>query len=175
MILPIQFEKSIDFAAMKELPNLPAIYVILKDDDILYVGSSFYLRNRICTHGRMFDFMSNGANKLAWCEHADVNTLRKYEREMIIQLKPTLNKNGFNEVVGYPHAKPPIPRSALLTRTLELLKNRPSFLTLNMIQIETTLPEGWLVSIMCNPKMSPSVDRIVLLYEYLSGNKLVLK
>jgi hypothetical protein len=67
-----------------------------------------------------------------------------------------------------------IPRSELLDLTIELLKNRPKSTTLQKIQTDTGLPEGWLVSVLCNPELSPSVDRIVLLYEYLSGNKLNL-
>lgn len=65
-----------------------------------------------------------------------------------------------------------IPRSQLLERTIDLLKNRPKETTLQLIQSKTDLPEGWLVSLLCNPEISPSVDRIVLLYEFLSGNKL---
>jgi hypothetical protein len=66
----------------------------------------------------------------------------------------------------------PVPRSRLYTRTLELLRNRPRTQTLRVISDDTSLPEGWLVSILCKPCLSPSVDRIEVLYEYLSSKRL---
>lgn len=65
-----------------------------------------------------------------------------------------------------------LPRSKLYTRTIELLRNRPRTKTLGQISHETGLPLGWLVSILCKPYLSPSVDRIEVLYEYLSSRPL---
>lgn len=56
--------------------------------------------------------------------------------------------------------------------TMDLLRNRPITKTLSMISQATGLPEGWLASILRNPNMSPSVDRIETLYEYLSYKEL---
>lgn len=62
--------------------------------------------------------------------------------------------------------------SAFYSYTLELLRNRPITLTLDRLSRETGLPEGWLLSILSKPHISPSVDRVVKLYEYLSNKPL---
>lgn len=55
---------------------------------------------------------------------------------------------------------------------MRLLRNRPTPTTLRIISTQAQLPEGWLLSILHKPDMSPSVDRIEKLYEYLSGKQL---
>lgn len=62
----------------------------------------------------------------------------------------------------------------LYLRTLELLLNRPKEISLQDISADTGLPRGWLLSIIAKPHLSPSVDRIVRLYEYLRGEPLHL-
>ncbi len=64
------------------------------------------------------------------------------------------------------------PRCTLYTRTLERLRSRPEKLTLSVISQDTGLPRDWLALILGKPDLSPSVDRIQRLYEYLSGNEL---
>lgn len=62
--------------------------------------------------------------------------------------------------------------SRLYVRTLELLRNRPATKTLRGISDDTGLPEAWLAKILTAPRISPSVDRICILYEYLSKKQL---
>ena len=64
------------------------------------------------------------------------------------------------------------PRSKLYLRTIQLLRDRPREISLNVIHLGTGLPRDWLVAILRDPHSSPSVDRIEKLYEYLSGNVL---
>lgn len=64
------------------------------------------------------------------------------------------------------------PRSKLYLKTMELLRNRPVTLTYIDIERVTGLSPLWLTTIMQHPEISPSVDRIELLYEYLSGKQL---
>jgi len=63
---------------------------------------------------------------------------------------------------------------ALYLDTIRLLKNRPQPLTLKKISEDTGLPAPWLFSILAQPDLSPSVDRVVKLYEYLKGSPLAL-
>lgn len=65
-------------------------------------------------------------------------------------------------------------RSKLYKKTLEFLLNRPDWLTLATISKDTGLPVGWLVSIVAHPDMSPSVDRIERLYNYLSPKPFII-
>ena len=64
------------------------------------------------------------------------------------------------------------PRSKLYVRTLELLRDRPASKKLAVVAQDTGLPREWLISILVRPHTSPSVDRIEVLYEYLSGKSL---
>lgn len=57
----------------------------------------------------------------------------------------------------------------LRDRTIELLKNRPVWMTLGIISIETTIPEGWLKSLSQNKIEDPSVNRIETLKNYLEN------
>lgn len=66
----------------------------------------------------------------------------------------------------------PVRRSRLYERTIYLLRNRPITKTLKIISVETNLPEGWLLSILNKPYIMPAVDRVEILYEYLSGKQL---
>jgi hypothetical protein len=67
------------------------------------------------------------------------------------------------------------PRSRLYLRTIDLLKTRPREKSLAVICRDTGLPRAWLVDIMGNGERSPSVDRIEILYEYLSGTNLDIR
>lgn len=71
--------------------------------------------------------------------------------------------------------KHPVPRSALLERTLHLLRERSRTKTLQIIEQETGLQVPWLKGLLRGKTNSPSVCRIVLLYEYLSGKTLAIE
>lgn len=66
----------------------------------------------------------------------------------------------------------PIPRCALLLRTIELLRHRPRALTLETIRKDTNLSIRWLSNLISDDFGSPSVCRVVKLYEYLSNKTL---
>jgi hypothetical protein len=69
-----------------------------------------------------------------------------------------------------------IPKSELLSVTMQLLRDRPRHKTLEDISEATGLPIPWLLSLTGgNPPESPGVDRIVVLYEHLSGFKLEVR
>lgn len=70
-----------------------------------------------------------------------------------------------------------IPRSRLLVRTLELLRDRPKEKTLDIIARDTGLKITWLnyISSQIQSNAGASCDRIEVLYEYLSGTKLIIK
>lgn len=57
----------------------------------------------------------------------------------------------------------------LRDQTIKLLKNRPVWMTLGIISMETTIPEGWLKSLSQNKIHDPSVNRIETLKNYLEN------
>lgn len=68
-----------------------------------------------------------------------------------------------------------VPRSRLLDRTVDLLRNRPRTLTLQMVSADTGLHTRWLHILLNREGLSPSVDAVVVLYEYLTKSKLPVK
>lgn len=67
-----------------------------------------------------------------------------------------------------------LPKSRLLARTLQLLRERPNGVTLESIAKATGLKLTWLAYIQLHNRgeFSASVDRIEVLYEHLTGTKL---
>ncbi len=63
--------------------------------------------------------------------------------------------------------------SRLLTRTRELLAQKTHNEMMEIAQA-TSLPYSWLMAVRYKP-ITPAVDRVEKLYEYLSGNKLEVK
>lgn len=74
-----------------------------------------------------------------------------------------------------PYQKMVVPRSRLMLRTMELLRQRPRTLTVDMIAQDTGLHPGWIARLSNPAYGSPSVDAVVKLYEYLSGHPLDIK
>lgn len=67
---------------------------------------------------------------------------------------------------------PPVPSTActLLTRTIELVRTCGK--SPGKIAAETGLSVYWITSLRYDTTKEPSVNKIVMLYEYLSGKKL---
>lgn len=63
---------------------------------------------------------------------------------------------------------------SLFAHTVTLLRNRPAPLTLRQISEETGLGEQWLSMILRKPDVDPGVKKTQTLYEYLSGEKLLV-
>lgn len=62
--------------------------------------------------------------------------------------------------------------SKLVTRVIELLRNRPYTLFVKIIAEDTGVPEPWIKALYQGRIKEPSCVRIEILYEYLSGNTL---
>ncbi len=60
----------------------------------------------------------------------------------------------------------------LLEKTLELVRTRTITLTYKQIEAETDIPSSWLKMFSRGEIADPSVNRVVKLYEYLSGHEL---
>lgn len=59
--------------------------------------------------------------------------------------------------------------TSLRDRTIELLNNRPVWMTFQIIFMETTIPVGWLKSFSQNKMSDPGVNRVETLKNYLEN------
>ena len=64
-------------------------------------------------------------------------------------------------------AKKQVARGSLHKKAIELLHNRPVFLTVEDIARETDLPEGWINNLIYDRQDDPSVNRVELLVTIL--------
>lgn len=62
--------------------------------------------------------------------------------------------------------------SQLKNKAVELLQNRPAWMTLKAISEATKIPEGWLKMLAQDKIEEPSVVRIEALYNHLSNQPL---
>lgn len=65
-----------------------------------------------------------------------------------------------------------IPPGELLTKVLTMLSDRPRDVSYKDISDKLNLPEPWIKAVATGQIKDPSVNRIEMLYEYLSGTPL---
>lgn len=83
---------SLSLAEHSRLPSCPAIYFVLQENRILYIGQTVNLTQRWATHNRLKQFANMvGDVRIAWLECSDTNLLLKIESALIEQFKPELN------------------------------------------------------------------------------------
>ena len=83
---------SLPLSERKHLPSCPAIYFVMQDDRVLYIGQTTNLAQRWATHNRLKQFAKMvGDIRVAWLECSDKALLRKVEAALIEQFKPELN------------------------------------------------------------------------------------
>ena len=81
-------------AERSRLPSCPAIYFVLADDNILYIGQTVNLTQRWAVHHTRNYLQSLSSNvRVAWLECQDKKLLRKVEAALIDQFEPELNGN----------------------------------------------------------------------------------
>lgn len=88
---------SASFCSRKNLPGIPAIYfAISRTSEVLYVGRSRWLRNRLQSHNLICELDYLGCNKIAWIEFEDTwgttGCLLVTERFFIKKYEPLLNR-----------------------------------------------------------------------------------
>lgn len=65
-----------------------------------------------------------------------------------------------------------VKQMSLVTRTKELMKERPRHLTIAVISSKTGLTVGWLQSFSATGEKDPGANRVQTLYEFLTGKQL---
>lgn len=82
---------SLPLSERKHLPSCPAIYFVMQDDCILYIGKTVDLAQRLAAHNRKKQFASFGVVRIAWLECSDTGMLTEIETALIEHFKPLLN------------------------------------------------------------------------------------
>lgn len=171
----------IEYFRMKDLPNISGVYAIFNDNNCLYVGSSVVIRNRIVHHNKRSSFLENSASYIIWFVEEKLEKLASLENEKIKLFKPTLNcvGNRSDKIKKPSHfGKHELQKQGVTTllrdTTLKLLQNRSSQINLKEISEKSSLPLFWLKSFYTGKCADPGVNRVQALYEYITGEKLVL-
>jgi hypothetical protein len=66
----------------------------------------------------------------------------------------------------------PIGSTSLRRKTLELVQNRPARIKLKTIADDLGLPMAWLSAFSRGELEAPNVDRVQLIWEYMTGREL---
>lgn len=74
----------------KELPHVSAIYFVVEDEVLLYIGLTIDIKNRWSGHHRLNDF--SDVAKIYWLE-TNAQDLAAREVEFITEFSPELNAN----------------------------------------------------------------------------------
>lgn len=83
---------SLPLSERSQLPTTPAIYFVLKGDQVAYIGKTINLAQRLAAHNRRKQFTQLGSNiRIAWLSCSDVGLLGQIETALIEHFKPLLN------------------------------------------------------------------------------------
>lgn len=77
------------------LPSCPAVYFVIQEDTVLYIGKAVNLAQRWGSHQRWYqlkDRQINGTIYIAWLECDETKCLELIEAAMINLINPALNK-----------------------------------------------------------------------------------
>ena len=83
---------SLPLLQRRSLPDSPALYFVLDNDQVLYVGRATSLLKRWINHYRSTDLEKFRNVKIAGLKCSDLNHLLRIERTLIQAFKPPLNK-----------------------------------------------------------------------------------
>lgn len=106
---------SLPLESRRELSPCPAIYFVLKGEQVLYIGRTVNLNKRWRKHAKLRQLKSyTGHIHIAWLECNDISLLSSIEIALINFFQPELNG----------HSPNPNERIALIRRQLGLTQRR---------------------------------------------------
>jgi len=74
-----------------DLPDTAAIYFVLADNTVLYIGQSINVRQRWAAHHRLKQLNERDGCRIAWMTVDDAGLLDELERACIAHFQPMLN------------------------------------------------------------------------------------
>jgi hypothetical protein len=88
------------------LPNIPALYFCISDNDLLYLGITHDLNRRWQAHHKTIELISHPKVKIHWLAIAVADISTKLERTFIQHWQPALNKR-LNNFITTQKISPP--------------------------------------------------------------------
>jgi predicted GIY-YIG superfamily endonuclease len=88
---------SLPFELIKELPKRSAVYFVISNNEVVYIGSSCNLNRRWKEHHRYHDFKKLELVQISWLELCNSNLLQEIELTLIYKFKPRLNLISSNQ------------------------------------------------------------------------------
>lgn len=85
---------SLPLADRGQLPSVSAIYFVLKDDQVLYIGETSNLYQRWLAHHRWNQLQAKAEQvRIAWLECSKISLLSEIEKALIKHFQPSLNNS----------------------------------------------------------------------------------
>lgn len=86
---------SLSITEISQLPQCSAIYFVVKDYSVVYIGRAINLADRWSSHNKWNQIAKLGGEvKIAWLECSDTTLLHEIELALIQYFRPSLNKLG---------------------------------------------------------------------------------
>jgi len=82
---------SLPLTERSTLPTCPAVYFVMAENQILYIGRAINLRQRWNAHHRYIQLKPKTNVRIAWLECSEPILLPKIESALIEQFRPLLN------------------------------------------------------------------------------------
>lgn len=85
---------SLPLSERSQLPNCPAIYFVMQNESVLYIGKTVNLAQRWAAHHKWNQLAGlDTPIRIAWLSCSDKNLLTQIETALIQQFNPELNKS----------------------------------------------------------------------------------
>ncbi len=169
--------QKISYEERRSLPNISAVYVVRNETEVLYVGSTWTLRQRFASHHRRDAFAMHGATVIEWQE-ASEEEIAEIERRLVRELSPLLNRLASRPKQRKEAAKPnPVIANSTWWRdeTIADLKayveGKAKDKTFAEISDACGFSVGWLKTLAAGKIDNPGILYIGALSEYLNKKK----
>ena len=162
----------IAYEERRNLPNVSAVYVVRNEKQVLYVGSSWTLRQRFASHHRRDAFHAHNATAIEWqeCEDADMPEL---ERRLVRELSPLLNvaasRPKAKKVAKAVTAAPQLTswRDKCISELSAYVEGKPKERTLVEVSEACGVSVGWLKQLLAGKIDNPGILYVEAVSEYL--------
>lgn len=112
---------SLPLSDRRRLPDVSAVYLVLEEEIVIYVGQSRSLLNRWLSHDKLKKFKSRVTPlRVAWLECSEITLLHEIETALIAWFEPELNQISAGKKIK----RERIPSGALRHKVGELIKAR---------------------------------------------------
>ncbi len=135
---------SLPLASRRELPHCPAIYFVLSGEQIVYIGQTNSLLQRLQTHHRLKECKSLKNARIAWLECSDVKLMPEIEKSLIYWFEPTMNSQFQQRSTKYGEIKKRYQIMLTETASVELDRVADSHLITRSELIEQVIRQGLL-------------------------------